>query len=113
MIRGSNGGWGTSDDGVISVIGVIRRVERWEIAWRKRQAQLQTYNKPFNPDYERHEHPIRWDIDQQLWVCSKGCGYTRERREQEKCYTREQAALHRPMVTKYDRASGVYMFPKR
>ncbi len=27
-----------------------------------------------------HPHPIRWDADRQLWVCTQGCGFTRLKR---------------------------------
>ena len=39
-----------------------------------------------------HPHPIRWDIDRQLWVCSPGlCDFTRPKREGEVVPTREEA----------------------
>jgi hypothetical protein len=38
-----------------------------------------------------HPHPIRWDVDQQLWVCSVGCGFTRPKREGEVVPSREEA----------------------
>ncbi|HEV2121427.1 MAG TPA: hypothetical protein VGW38_01465 [Chloroflexota bacterium] len=38
-----------------------------------------------------HPHPIRWDVDQQLWVCSVGCGFSRPKREGEVVPTREEA----------------------
>jgi hypothetical protein len=38
-----------------------------------------------------HPHPIRWDVDQQLWVCSVGCGFTRPKRENEVVPSREEA----------------------
>jgi len=39
-----------------------------------------------------HPHPIRWDIDRQLWVCSRGlCDFTRPKREGEVVPTREEA----------------------
>jgi hypothetical protein len=38
-----------------------------------------------------HPHPIRWDPEQELWVCSRGCGFTRPRRESEVVPTREEA----------------------
>ena len=30
-----------------------------------------------------HPHPIRWDAEAQLWVCTQGCGFTRPKREGE------------------------------
>lgn len=45
------------------------------------------YGKPWTADmlrYQRHEHPIRWDPERQLWVCTtEGCGYERPARERE------------------------------
>jgi hypothetical protein len=39
-----------------------------------------------------HPHPIRWDIDRQLWVCSRGlCDFTRPKREGEVVPSREEA----------------------
>ena len=38
-----------------------------------------------------HPHPIRWDIDRQLWVCSVGCGFTRPKRAGEVVPSREEA----------------------
>ena len=39
-----------------------------------------------------HPHPIRWDTDRQLWVCSRGlCDFTRPKREGEVVPTREEA----------------------
>lgn len=38
-----------------------------------------------------HPHAIRWDVDQQLWVCSVGCGFTRPKREGEVVPSREEA----------------------
>lgn len=39
-----------------------------------------------------HPHPIRWDIDRQLWVCSPGlCDFTRPKRPGEVVPTREEA----------------------
>ena len=38
-----------------------------------------------------HPHPIRWEVEQQLWVCSEGCGFTRPKREGEVVPTREDA----------------------
>jgi hypothetical protein len=39
-----------------------------------------------------HPHAIRWDIDRQLWVCSRGlCDFTRPKREGEVVPTREEA----------------------
>ena len=38
-----------------------------------------------------HPHPIRWDIDQQLWVCSQGCGFSRPKREGEVVPSRQEA----------------------
>ena len=39
-----------------------------------------------------HPHPIRWDADRQLWVCSKGlCDFTRPKREGEIVPSREEA----------------------
>jgi hypothetical protein len=43
------------------------------------------------PAAQVHPHPIRWDIDQQLWVCSIGCGFTRPKREGEVVPTRDEA----------------------
>ena len=43
------------------------------------------------PASQVHPHPIRWDIDQQLWVCSVGCGFTRLKREGEVVPSREEA----------------------
>lgn len=42
------------------------------------------------PASQVHPHPIRWDIDRQLWVCSVGCGFTRPKREGEVVPTREE-----------------------
>ena len=37
-----------------------------------------------------HPHPIRWDPDRQLWVCSPGlCDFVRPKREGEVVATRE------------------------
>jgi hypothetical protein len=38
-----------------------------------------------------HPHPIRWDADRQLWVCTQGCGFTRLKREGEVVPSREEA----------------------
>jgi hypothetical protein len=38
-----------------------------------------------------HPHPIRWDADLQLWVCTQGCGFTRPKREGEVVPSREEA----------------------
>ncbi|HEX2034393.1 MAG TPA: hypothetical protein VHS99_09430 [Chloroflexota bacterium] len=38
-----------------------------------------------------HPHPIRWDVERQLWVCSQGCGFTRPKREGEVVPSREEA----------------------
>lgn len=39
-----------------------------------------------------HPHPIRWDVEQQLWVCSRGlCDFSRPKREKEIVPTREEA----------------------
>ena len=38
-----------------------------------------------------HPHAIRWDVEQQLWVCSVGCGFTRPKREGEVVPSREEA----------------------
>jgi hypothetical protein len=38
-----------------------------------------------------HPHPIRWDADRQLWVCTQGCDFTRVKREGEVVPTREEA----------------------
>ena len=39
-----------------------------------------------------HPHPIRWDSDRQLWVCSRGlCDFTRPKREGEVLPSREEA----------------------
>jgi hypothetical protein len=47
--------------------------------------------QPHNPN-EVHPHAIRWDIDRQLWVCSRGlCDFTRPKREGEVVPTREEA----------------------
>jgi hypothetical protein len=43
------------------------------------------------PAMQVHPHPIRWDIDRQLWVCSLGCGFTRPKRPGEVVPTREEA----------------------
>ncbi|MGH2353827.1 MAG: hypothetical protein ACRDJN_19655 [Chloroflexota bacterium] len=43
------------------------------------------------PAKQVHPHPIRWDIDQQLWVCSIGCGFARPKREGEVVPSREEA----------------------
>jgi len=43
------------------------------------------------PARKVHPHPIRWDIDQQLWVCSVGCGFNRPKREGEVVPSREDA----------------------
>jgi hypothetical protein len=41
-----------------------------------------------------HPHPIRWDSDRQLWVCSRGlCDFTRPKRDGEVVPTREEALL--------------------
>ena len=48
--------------------------------------------QPHNPN-EIHPHPIRWDIDRQLWVCSRGlCDFTRLKRPGELVPTREEAS---------------------
>jgi hypothetical protein len=44
-----------------------------------------------HPALQVHPHPIRWDIEQQLWVCSRGCGFTRPKREGEIVPSREDA----------------------
>jgi hypothetical protein len=38
-----------------------------------------------------HPHPIRWDVEQQLWVCTQGCGFARHKREGEVVPSREEA----------------------
>jgi hypothetical protein len=38
-----------------------------------------------------HPHPIRWEADLQLWVCTRGCGFTRPKREGEVVPSREEA----------------------
>lgn len=38
-----------------------------------------------------HPHPIRWDVSEQLWVCSVGCGFTRQKRDGEVVPSREEA----------------------
>ncbi|HVG95559.1 MAG TPA: hypothetical protein VNK05_01510 [Chloroflexota bacterium] len=38
-----------------------------------------------------HPHPIRWDADAQLWVCTRGCGFSRPKREAEVVPSREEA----------------------
>lgn len=38
-----------------------------------------------------HPHPIRWDAEQQLWVCTVGCGFSRLKRESEVVPSREEA----------------------
>ena len=38
-----------------------------------------------------HPHPIRWEPDLQLWVCTRGCGFTRPKREGEVVPSREEA----------------------
>jgi hypothetical protein len=38
-----------------------------------------------------HPHPIRWDVEAQLWVCTQGCGFTRPKREAEVVPSREEA----------------------
>jgi hypothetical protein len=40
-----------------------------------------------------HPHPIRWDAEAQLWVCTQGCGFTRPKREGEVVPSREEAHL--------------------
>jgi hypothetical protein len=40
-----------------------------------------------------HPHPIRWDAEAQLWVCTQGCGFTRPKREGEVVPSREEARL--------------------
>lgn len=44
-----------------------------------------------DPARRVHPHPIRWDIDQQLWVCSRGCDFTRPKRDGEVVPSREEA----------------------
>ena len=53
--------------------------------------QPQTAGAETPPAYQVHPHPIRWDIDRQLWVCSKGCGFTRPKSEGEVVPSREEA----------------------
>ena len=43
------------------------------------------------PASQVHPHPIRWDSEQQLWVCSRGCGFSRPKREGEIVPSREEA----------------------
>ena len=38
-----------------------------------------------------HPHPIRWNPEQQLWVCTQECGFTRPKREGEVVPSREEA----------------------
>ena len=40
-----------------------------------------------------HPHPIRWDAEAQLWVCTQGCGFTRPKREGEVVPSREEARM--------------------
>ena len=41
-----------------------------------------------------HPHPIRWDVDRQLWVRSPGlCDFTRPKREGEVVPSREDARV--------------------
>ncbi|CAA9257078.1 MAG: hypothetical protein AVDCRST_MAG77-2481 [uncultured Chloroflexi bacterium] len=56
-------------------------------------AQAPTAATTAQPETARtvHPHPIRWDIDQQLWVCSVGCGFNRPKREGEVVPSREDA----------------------
>jgi len=47
--------------------------------------------QPHNPN-EIHPHPIRWDVDRQLWVCSPElCDFTRPKRPGEVVPTRDEA----------------------
>src|SRR5687767_5405398 len=43
------------------------------------------------PASQVHPHPIRWDSELQLWVCSRGCGFSRPKREGEIVPSREEA----------------------
>jgi hypothetical protein len=45
------------------------------------------------PARQVHPHPIRWNAEQQLWVCTQGCGFTRPKREGEVVPSREEAQL--------------------
>ena len=54
----------------------------------QRQATAEPAPQPAN---QVHPHPIRWDIERQLWVCSRGCGFTRPKREGEVVPSREEA----------------------
>lgn len=53
-------------------------------------AEQQNGSAP-QPASQVHPHPIRWDIEQQLWVCSNGCGFTRPKRDGEVVLSREEA----------------------
>ncbi len=56
-----------------------------------KQEQPPQLDQQLQPAAQVHPHPIRWDIDRQLWVCSIGCGFTRPKRPGEVVPTREEA----------------------
>ncbi|MDQ3700012.1 MAG: hypothetical protein M3442_03715 [Chloroflexota bacterium] len=54
------------------------------------QRQATAAEQPQAPS-KVHPHPIRWDAEQQLWVCTVGCGFSRLKRESEVVPSREEA----------------------
>ncbi len=54
------------------------------------QQQATATEQPQAPN-KVHPHPIRWDADQQLWVCTQGCGFSRLKREGEVVPSLEEA----------------------
>lgn len=43
-----------------------------------------------------HPHPIHWDRERQLWICSAGCPFARPKREGEVVYGMDQSTFMRP-----------------
>lgn len=50
-----------------------------------------------------HDHPVRWDCAAQVWYCSAGCGFARERRPGEVCQETVYGREYLPYVSRKTR----------